>query len=408
MEHGRTEGLGERSSAWVGARRGVWCAAAALGLIVPAASAEGDGRVLVESEARTRTVRCDKGQSLAEVVSRALSGDVVVVKGECSGRIEIATDGITLEGNGAAVLRGSAGDPPAEFSALITVTGASNVVISGLTVQGGSGEGILVQRAGAAVVRNTVVQDNLGTGIAVADGSTVQLIDTVSRRNALGLDVFTGSSAVLKGAVTFSENLGTGVEVNGQSILEIRGADVEACDNGGFGIGAGSSQIVFFGFEETHVPGSKLTVCRNSMGLVMPDSSFEVLGGQFFGSGANVVTVRDNAGAGIWCPQGCSIASPFATARFVISGNEIGIELGQGSVATLVGGLEVSGNDVGLSIDASQLTLVSVPPNPSSVTGNGVDVGASFGARLTIDGAEIGSALECDSSVLSRGSVTCP
>jgi hypothetical protein len=173
-------------------------------------------------------------------------------------------------------------------------------------------------------------------------------------------------------------------------------------------MGAGSSQIVFFGFEETHVPGSTLTVCRNSMGLVMPDSSFEVLGGQFFGSAANVVTVRDNAGAGIWCPQGCSIASPFATARFVISGNEVGVELGQGSVATLVGGLDVSGNDVGMSVDASQVTLVSVPPNPSSVTGNGVDVRASFGAVLTIVDAAIGSPLACDPSVLSRGSVTCP
>lgn len=408
MEYGSTEGLGERPSLWVRSRRGVWCVVAALGLIGPAAGAESDGRLVAETEARTRTVRCDSGQSLAEVLSRAHSGDVVVIKGECSGRIEIATDGITLEGNGAAVLRGATGDPPAEFSALITVTGASNVVISGLTVQGGSGEGILVQRAGAAVVRDTVVQDNLGTGIAVAEGSTVQLIDTVSRRNALGLDVFTGSSAVLKGAVTFNENQGSGVEVNGQSILEIRGADVEACDNGGFGLGAGSSQIVFFGFEETHVPGSTLTVCRNSMGLVMPDSSFEVLGGQFFGSAANVVTIRDNAGAGIWCPQGCSIASPFATARFVISGNELGVELGQGSVATLVGGLDVSGNGVGISVDASQVTLVSVPPNPSSVTGNGVDVRASFGALLTIVDAAIGSPLACDSSVLSRGSVTCP
>jgi hypothetical protein len=149
-------------------------------------------------------------------------------------------------------------------------------------------------------------------------------------------------------------------------------------------------------------------VCRNDTGIALPDSSFEVVGGQFFGSAANVVTVRDNAGTGIWCPQGCSLASPVATARFVITGNALGIELGQGSLATLIGGLELSGNDVGLSVDASQLTLVSVPPNPSSVTGNGTDVSASFGARLTIAGATIGTPLVCDASVLSRGSVTCP
>lgn len=385
---------------------GIWCALAILAA-GPAAAEDAD-RVLAESESRVRTVRCAGGQSLADVVSRARPGDVVLVNGECSGPIEITVDGITLEGNGTGVLNGAGSGPPAEFSALVTVTGARNVVISGLTLQGSDGEGILVQRAGAAVVRDTRVQDNLGTGIAVAEGSTVQLIDTVSRRNAIGLDVFTGSSAVLKGTVGLSENRGPGAEVNGQSILEIRGADVEACDNGGTGIFAGNSQIVFFGFEETQVPGSTLTVCRNDTGIALPDSSFEVVGGRFFGSAANVVTVRDNAGTGIWCPQGCSLASPVATARFVITGNALGVELGQGSLATLIGGLELSANDLGLSVDASQLTLVSVPPNPSSVTGNGVDVSASFGARLTIAGATIGSPLACDPSVLSRGSVTCP
>jgi hypothetical protein len=404
------EYAGRENRARIG--RGRWARGLEIGcalaiLAVGPTAAEGTNRVLADAEARVRTVRCASGQSLADVVSRARAGDVVVVNGECSGPIEIVADGVTLEGNGTGVLSG-AGGPPAEFSALVTVTGASNVVISGLTLQGSNGEGILVQRAGAAVVRDTLVQDNLGTGIAVAEGSTVQLVDIVSRRNAIGLDVFTGSSAVLKGAVGLSENRGPGAEVNGQSILEIRGADVVACDNGGSGIGAGNSQIVFFGFEETQVPGSTLTVCRNATGIALPESSFEVVGGRFFGSGANVVTVSDNAGTGIWCPQGCSLASPFATARFVITGNTLGIELGQGSLATLIGGLELSGNDEGLSVDASQLTLVSVPPNPSSVTGNGVDVSASFGARLTIAGATIGSPLVCDLSVLSRGSVTCP
>jgi hypothetical protein len=399
MKQGSRNGGGARSTVRVRSLLGVWCAVAALGSIASTAEAQGG---------RTRVVGCNRGHSLADAVAKSRPGDVVEVRGVCSEPIEITTDGITIEGYGKSVLRGTGEGPPAELAALITVTGARNVVISGMRLHSGNGGGILVQRGGAAVVRDSVVEDNLGTGIAVAEGSTVQVIDTVSRRNALGLDVFTGSSAVLKGAVHLSENLASGAEVNGQSILEIRGADVEACDNGGNGIGAGSSQIVLFGFAETQVPGSTLTVCRNSRGMALPDSSFEVLGGQFFGSAANVVTVSDNEQAGIWCPQGCSISSPVATARFVISGNATGLELGQGSLATLIGGLEVSGNAVGVAVDASQITLVSIPPNPSSVTGNGVDVSASFGARLTIDGAAIGSPLACDSSVLSRGSVTCP
>ena len=103
-----------------------------------------------------------------------------------------------------------------------------------------------------------------------------------------------------------------------------------------------------------------------------------------------------------------SIESPFGTARFVVEANPVGIQLGQGSTAVIVGGLNVKNNtQAGVAEDAS-LTLVSIPPNPSAIQGNGTaDLALTFGSRSTIDGVQVG-AMQCDATVLSRGTSVCP
>ncbi len=53
------------------------------------------------------------------------------------------------------------------------------------------------------------------------------------------------------------------------------------------------------------------------------------------------------------------------------------------------------------------LWFISIPPNPSAITGNGVDVDLRFGARATFDGVDVGT-ITCDSTVLSRGTTVCP
>jgi hypothetical protein len=94
--------------------------------------------------------------------------------------------------------------------------------------------------------------------------------------------------------------------------------------------------------------------------------------------------------------------------------NETGINFGQNSGATIIGGLSVSNNrSTGLLADgAGSLTLVSIPPNPSAITGNGVDgngvdVDLRFGSRVTFGGAAVGS-INCDGTALTRGSTNCP
>lgn len=351
------------------------------------------------------------GTTISGALRFAKAGDTIRVAGVCKERVRITTDQITIEGLATAVLDGAGVGPAApEFNALVTIDGARGVTLKRLTIQNSSGEGVLGQNGASFRVENTTVQDNGFTGIAVSSGSTAELTNCTIRRNGIGMDIFTSGAAVLKGSIAITHNLSSGIDLNGQSMLEIRGGQVQVNDNGGTGIVMGGSQLAIFGFTEAQQPGSSLTVNGNTAsGILVGTSSIEVFGGGFFGSGANVITVSDNGENGIWLPESGTIISPFATAKFVMENNETGINFGQNSGATIIGGLSVSNNrSTGLLADgAGSLTLVSIPPNPSAITGNPVDVDLRFGSRATFGGATVGS-INCDGTALSRGSTTCP
>ena len=353
-----------------------------------------------------KAVDCSAGHSLAIAVSRAEPGDVFRVSGTCQERVRVTTDRVTIDGQGLAILDGGGGGP-SQFAAVLTVDGAQGIVIAGLTVQNGPGEGILGIRGSAFTLRKITVERNAFTGIAVADGSTATLIDCTTRHNRIGLDVFTGSAAVLRGTIRITGNLENGADVNGRSMLELRGAAVRVSENGSFGLVVGGSQLAIFGFTESQ--GSSLTVTGNrSAGLVIATGSLEVFGNSFQGSGANVITSSNNGGDGIWLPARGAIISPFGTAKFVIHGNNVGLRFENDSTAVIVGGLDVGSNGIGLQADgAGALTLVSTAPNPSSILGNGLDLGLSFGTRATFVGPAIFS-VRCDDTVLTRGSTACP
>ena len=67
-------------------------------------------------------------------------------------------------------------------------------------------------------------------------------------------------------------------------------------------------------------------------------------------------------------------------------------------------------NRTGVLADgAGALTLVSIPPNPSSITDNtDVDVDLQFGSRVTFGGPPFVGSVACDGTVLIRGSAGCP
>jgi hypothetical protein len=352
-----------------------------------------------------KKVKCDKGQTLTEALRKAKPGDTLQVTGTCQERVTITTDRLTLDGGGSAVLDGGGGGPT-ELEGVVTIDGAHGVTLTGFIVQNGPGEGILGQRGAAFAVQQTTVQQNATSGIAVADGSTADLTDCSMQGNGFGMDVFTSSSAILRGAITSSQNTGNGVEVNGQSILEIRGAQVQLNDNGGAGLVAGSGQVAIFGF--TAAQGSTLTANGNGdRGIIIAGSLLTILGGDFFGSGANVITATNNGADGILVSAGF-FTSPFGTGKFVLENNTTGLNFINGAGAVIRGGLSVQNNGTGVSADgAGTLTLVSIPSNPSVVENNGTDVDLKFGTRATFDGVSIGN-ITCDPTVLSRGSTVCP
>jgi Right handed beta helix region len=324
-----------------------------------------------------RVVNCDRGQNIAEVLARAEPGDTIRVTGTCVERVSIKTDRITLDGQGAATLDGGGG-PIAEFDGVVTIDGASGVTIQGFTVQNGPGEGILGMHGAAFSVRNSTVQDNGSTGVVVADGSTAELTDcSLLRNGGAGIDVFTQSSAVFKGAIRTNENLASGGIINGTSILEIRGAQVEASRNGGFGLIAGSnSQLAVFSHAASQ--GSTFTIDANGGGgIVLADSILNVFRTE------STITIT-NSPLGILVAAG-KIISPDGVGTLVIENNGVGLNFALDGTALLVGGLTVRNNGTGVLGDgAGVLTFISIPSNPSAITGNGVDVDLRFGARATI------------------------
>jgi len=215
------------------------------------------------------------------------------------------------------------------------------------------------------------------------------------------MEVVTGSSAVFKGTIDITDNSVGGLDINGTSIVEVRGAHVQASRNGGFGVVAGSnSELSFFGYATS--AGSTLTVDANVRGgIALGDSLLEVL------SENTTITVR-NSPVGIIVRPG-NIVSPFGSGTFVIENNDVGLDFRLGGTAIFRGGLTVQNNGTGVRTEdgAGVLWFISIPPNPSAITGNGLDVDLRFGARATFDGVAVGT-ITCDGTALSRGTTVCP
>lgn len=144
----------------------------------------------------------------------------------------------------------------------------------------------------------------------------------------------------------------------------------------------------------------------------MATGSLSVFGGAFAGTGSlATISASNNGGSGLAIGLDGAVVSPVGAAKFMIENNQkIGLEVGEGGSALLIGGLTVQNNQIGglLADGAGTLTLVSQESNPSSIQNNGgTDVDLRFGTRVTFGGVTIGT-ITCDTTVLSRGSTVCP
>lgn len=351
---------------------------------------------------REKRVRCDRGQSLARTIQRAQEGAVIRIYGTCYESVEISTDNLTIYGVDGAAIDGSL----AESEAVVSIVAARNIVLSDVSVQNGFDQGVLASQQAQVTLRNVSASQNGTIGLSV-DRSHVKIVDvTLDNNRTGGMDAYSSSTVLAKGNLNARNNGGDGLALNGKTFLELRGAKITANGNAGSGVSIiNDSRLQIFSFPEAQ--GSSVDANNNGFaGIGILGSELGVVGSQYFGSGANIISARDNAVFGFFAPAG-SIISPHGTAKFIASGNGVGMLLEDNANLLIIGGLDLNKNGAGISAHgAGTLTVVSVPPNPSRIVENSIDLDLGFGTRLTTDEVEFGS-ISCDATVLARGA-SCP
>jgi hypothetical protein len=353
-------------------------------------------------------VNCDvPGQSLTKALEVAKPGDVIVVHGVCRERLTITWGPLTFDGDGTWVMDGAGLEPNAtEFNGLIAVDGAQGITIRGVTIRNGSGEGILGTHGASMVVQNARIEQT-ATGMGLSN-SSAEVTDSTFRHNAIGIDAYSASTVIFRGEVDISQNVGgESLTLNGSSFAEIRGGHLQVNNNAVGIIISANSTLAIFGFQASQ--GSRLTTNGNQGPGIVIGRGHLFVAGSTLAPGGFVITSSGNGGPGVLVTENASLTSPFGAAKFVIENNPVGMQFQQGSSGTIVGGLTVKNNAIaGIQADnASGLTFVSIPPNPSTIQSNGTDVILKFGTKSSIDGVAVGT-MVCDATVLSRGTKVCP
>ena len=367
------------------------------------------GPMALPGTAATFAVPCNAGITLAQVLKVAPEGSLIRLSGHCNERVTITTDGLTLEGGGIATIDGSGiGFAGRELNAVVTVAGANNVTLRGLTIQNGPGEGVLLAHGASATLESLKVKQNSGAGIFISENSTARIKNVTASQNRLGMDMINQSEATVFGNLSLTSNQGAGMNINGESSMELRGGHLDISDNATFGAIIGRSHLVIYGFEVSQ--GSSITADRNGLfGLVIGNGLLTVFGSSFPGSAANKISASNNGVGGIFMPGNGGMESPFGTAEIDLQGNVFGMLLEKNSTADINGGLNVANNAMGIVADAAgALYFASTESNPSNIKGNGTDVDLKFGTRATFEGQDFVGTVVCDDTVLTRGDASCP
>jgi hypothetical protein len=361
--------------------------------------------------APTYVVNCGSGQSLAQTLNVAPPGSTIKLTGVCQERVTISTDGITLDGQGTAILQGEGPGPsPSEFDAVVTIDGAHRVSLRGLTVQNSPRQGILAKNGASFRLENVTAQNNGAVGIHVTANSSGELEAVTSRDNNIGLGVFNSATVILHGAITLIHNAVEGLDAESRSTVEMHQAQLNASNNGSFGLLIGGSDLYIRGFP-TPQPSSISANSNGLCGLLIPSGGRLVVQvpGPFFGSGINLIRAENNGACGISLPVDGAIDSPFGGAQFIIANNPVGLRYGNNSGGLILGGLQVHNNGIGvLANGAGHMTFGSFGPNTSSITGNSTDVDLRFGSRVTFCGMTTVGTVTNDSTALARTLANCP
>jgi hypothetical protein len=376
------------------------------------------GPAAANPEPRVVEVDCSNGNTLASALERGSEDRPLLVRvlGVCNETVTIERADVTLRGEPGAAING----PDAALDALtiradrvaienlvvsggrngILISGASNAVVRGTTVQSTGRTGIIGIGGSAILIDASTVQSNPRDGVSV-EGSQLTLANSTVRQNARTGVLLSTSAAARIGidnannpaASTITQNGSSGISVNtgsaaiiGNSSITSNGAD-PAATSGRFGIAVGGSSV--------DIAGGNTIADNSGTGLFLRGSS-ATIGSLVFGP-TSVNTISNNGDAlssgGIFAFLGSTLTVRDA----VISGNRgWGLGLGTRSVAQITN-TQIQGNvptapgtgdGIRMFLGASLQT--STPP--SSVTGNAGAGIACFGDSAISNAAFLGSA----------------
>jgi hypothetical protein len=272
--------------------------------------------------ADTKSVDCNKGQSLNRALEHLKPGDTLAFTGTCREAVVVGVPGITLAGGGAAVIQ-----PPNVMSDALTVNAVAGVSLQNFTCKNGN-FGIHVKGNGGATLTSIVAQTNAQSGILVEGTSSAYIANSTAQNN--GMD---------------------GVDAENSSSLTFSGTFL-AQTNGVFGINLGVS-------SSATITDGTITAQQNALGIqVSIDSSF------FLGSPAATVQTVNNASVGLKVVSGAHLFSFGGT--IVTSGNGLdGIDLASRAGLDMDAATQASAFNNGRDgVHVEELSFINLFNNP--------------------------------------------
>jgi hypothetical protein len=278
-------------------------------------------------------VNCAGGASLQTAVNVARPGDTLLLRGACSGPVNITTDGLKLLGSGTASITGG--------SNVVTVTGAQQILFSGVTISGGTTNGLVGQAGAQITLQNVTVSSNGVMGIQLlANSAAVVTGGAVSGNVVNGIDVEATSSLTVTGSYSVSGNQVFGMNINGNSSLTLTNAKLTISQNT-LGIQLGTTAS---GFIADNL--SSLTISNNvTDGLTIVSGSHMVdFGGVISSTGNGIHGISINSKAGLDLDAGSQVT---------VSGNAgDGIHMENTSVMTIFNNPNFSGQAAATTVIA--------------------------------------------------------
>lgn len=190
-----------------------------------------------QASAITRTVDCDKGQSIQDALEKGQSNAeplVINVSGTCNEIVEIQRDDVTIDGNNNAVISGNVGLRGADHITIANITitssgvglaleGSNHVRLFNTTVTGNQGwAAIVVNESSSLKTWDSYITNNSQTGVFVGLSSSLVTSNThFSNNGSDGVTLALNSSAFLTNGTLIQGNATDGIIVKEHSIVDL-------------------------------------------------------------------------------------------------------------------------------------------------------------------------------------------